>query len=860
MERLENRMTAGKLLAERIADLHLQNPIVIALPRGGVPVGFVVASTLRCSLDVTMTKKVGAPDNPELAIGAVGEDGTTVLNQELVQYLKIEKALIKKLAANKTKEIAQQIKKFRTNKTRETLNGKDVIVVDDGLATGATMIAALQVLRKQNPRKVIVALPVAPADSIQPLKEVADEVVCLLAPKNFTAVGLWYEDFDQVSDEEVIRLLELSRHEQSFIQEREITIEDGPDSVTGDLTLLNNSKGLIIFAHGSGSSRKSPRNQYVATELNKIGFSTLLFDLLTDEEAANRANVFNIPLLARRLNLATDKMASLPETSSQPIGYFGASTGAGAAIMAAAQSSKKIFAVVSRGGRPDLAAEALRKVTSPCLLIVGGNDEPTLSLNREASLQIKSCELVVVPGATHLFEEEGTLAEVVEHASSWFLFQINGSPNPHPIESIVAELEKKAVPFRGDNSLDGLIEQIAKSRIVMLGEATHGTHEFYVLRRMISERLIRKHGFKFIAVEGDWPDFQRINQFIRNETKSSASEALQGFSRWPTWMWANEEIVSLVEFLKTEMVPMFGLDVYSLFESIEAVKEYAQAKDLNLLLAVEGAYACLNPFQKDEKEYARHLLQFPEGCRHEVVSILRKLLRLRINDLHQSKEQLFDVQQNARIVANAEEYYRRMLFGGPESWNVRDRHMIDTLDMLLKNWGPDSKCIIWAHNSHIGDYHATEMVHQGYVNLGGLARERFGMDAVALVGFGTYQGQVIASHAWEGQETVMNLPRAKDSSFEGFCHKTTQNLKTSGFSVIFDAETRASVLGKRTYGHRAVGVVYDPKHENKELNYVPTIPAQRYDAFVFVDETSAVHPIKTKTSALDFPETWPGGV
>lgn len=860
MERIENRNIAGRMLAEKISALKLHSPIVIALPRGGVPVGYEIAAALNCSLDVTMTKKIGAPQNPELAIGAVGEDGTAILNQELLQHLNIEKALLKKLTVAKTKEISQQIKKFRPGKLRETLNGKDVIVVDDGLATGATMIAALQVLRKQSPRKIIVALPVAPEDSIQELKSAADEVICLMTPKNFVAVGLWYENFEQVTDEEVIHLLEESKLNQSAFREQEVMIEDGQQSVTGDLTLVNNSKGLIIFAHGSGSSRKSPRNQYVATELNKIGFSTLLFDLLTDDEANNRANVFNIPLLARRLILATNKVAAMTETKNLPIGYFGASTGAGAAIMAAAQGTQKIFAVVSRGGRPDLASDALKKITSPCLLIVGGNDEPTLSLNREASHQIKSCELVIVPGATHLFEEEGALTEVVEHASSWFLFQVNGDRTSHPTEIVVAELKKKAIPFHGDTSLDTLIEQIAKSRIVMLGEATHGTHEFYALRRLISERLIRKHHFKFIAVEGDWPDFQNVNRYIHSDTKGGAANILSQFSRWPTWMWANDDIVHLVDFLKKEKVPLYGLDVYSLFESIEAVKEYALAKDLNLSLTVEGAYACLNPFQKDEKEYARHLLQFPEGCRHEVVSILRKLLRLRINNIHQSKEQLFDAQQNARIVANAEEYYRRMLFGGPESWNVRDRHMLDTLDMLLKNSGSDSKCIIWAHNSHIGDYHATEMVHQGYVNLGGLARERFGMDAVSLVGFGTYQGKVVAAPAWEGQELEMNLPRAKDTSFEGYCHKVTQDIKASGFSVLFDGESRESALGKRSYGHRAVGVVYDPKHENKELNYVPTIPAQRYDAFIFIDETTAIHPIQTKTSALDFPETWPGGL
>ena len=859
MERFENRSQAGQLLAAKISELKLQNPLVIALPRGGVPVAYEIASLLQCPLDVMMTKKIGAPGNAEYAIGAVGEDGTSAYNKEAIAALKIEKSVLRKLSEQKALEIREQIKKFRGNRRPETIAGKDVIVVDDGLATGATMIVALRILRKNHPGRLIVALPVAPAESLEKLREEADEVICLMSPKNFLAVGLWYDEFDQVPDEEVIRLLEETRT-ASVIQEMEVPIEDDKVSLTGDLNLVANGKGLIIFAHGSGSSRKSPRNQLVASELNKMGLSTLLFDLLSEEESQNRANVFNIPLLARRLNLATETVARMSETENLPIGFFGASTGAGAALMAATQSAQKIFAVVSRGGRPDLAGDSLQNVMAPTLLIVGGNDEPTLTLNRQAATKIKSCKLIIVPGATHLFEEEGAMSEVVEHASAWFLNQLPTATAQHPEEMVVTELKKKAVPLQGINSLDSLIESIAHSRIVMLGEATHGTHEFYTLRRIISERLIKEYDFNFIAAEGDWPEFERINQYIKETIDVSASDLLKDFSRWPTWMWANVEVLSLIELLKREEIPFYGLDVYSLFESIDAVKAYAERQDLDLALAVEGAYSCLDPFQRDEKAYARHLLQFPEGCRHEVVSILRKLLRLRLSETHNTQEELFSAQQNARIVTNAEDYYRRMLFGGPESWNVRDRHMTDTLDMLLKKAGPNSKCIVWAHNSHIGDYHATEMAPQGYVNLGGLARERFGINVVSLVGFGTYQGKVLAAHAWEGQETEMTLPKAKEASFEWFCHKAAVDLKAPGFSIVFDAEAREGHLGKRNYGHRAVGVVYDPTHENKALNYVPTIPAQRYDAFIFVDETTAIQPLKTKSTTLEFPETWPGGL
>lgn len=859
MERFEDRIAAGIALADRVSLLKPLNPVVLALPRGGVPVASEISKALSCPLDVLVTKKIGAPHNPELAIGAVGEDGTTVFNQDLIDVLKIDKSLLKKMALQKKQDIQNQVKKFRGDHYPESLNGKDVIVVDDGLATGATMIAALRLIRKKNPRKIIVALPVAAPESLKKINQEADDVICLMTPDQFTAVGLWYEKFDQVSDEEVLNILKESRIKKSF-QEREIKIEDNSTLLAGDLRLVPNAQGLIVFAHGSGSSRKSPRNQFVASELNKLGFSTLLFDLLSETETLNRKNVFDIPLLARRLVLATEMLTIEPTTKSLPIGFFGASTGAGAALLAASQIPQRIYAVVSRGGRPDLADDALDLVQAPTLLIVGGNDPPTLEANRIAEKKLKSVELAIVPGATHLFEEEGTLSEVVELAASWFIEHLPRNKVDRHEEILVTELKRKAIPFQGPDSLDALIQHIAKSRIVMLGEATHGTHEFYSLRRMISERLIQNHGFNFIAVEGDWPDCQHINKYIQQDLGKNATEVLRQFSRWPTWMWANEEIAELVENLKKRSIPFYGLDVYSLFESIDAVKDYVQDTDLHLALFVESAYTCFDPFQRDEKAYARHLLQFPDGCRREAISILRKLLRLRTNEMHQSKRELLNAQQSARIVANAEDYYRRMLFGGPDSWNVRDRHMLDTLDTLLSNTGPDSKCIVWAHNSHIGDYQATTMAEEGYVNLGGLARERFGIENVALVGFGTYQGQVLAAPAWEGKATVMSLPQAREFSFEDFCHQTVKDLKTSGFSIIFGSDAHAGALGKRSYGHRAVGVVYDSAHENRQLNYVPTIPAQRYDAFVFVDETTAVHPIKTKRNALDLPETWPGGV
>ncbi|WP_374074495.1 erythromycin esterase family protein [Bdellovibrio bacteriovorus] len=860
MERFANRQEAGRLLGEKLISFKDQNPVVLAIPRGGVPLAFEVAKILKCPLDLLMVKKIGAPRQPELAVGAVSEDAKPIFNESLVQALSLKRTYLNQTAKEKISEIQEQLKKFRGSKKTEPIKGKTVILIDDGIATGSTLMAAIQFLRQKEPKKIIVAAPVGAQETIDKIQRVADQVVCLSTPEKFMAVGLWYEDFTQVSDEEVVRLIGESRFLKDEAQ-TEITIQDGSVKVFGDLTHVEKSKGLIIFAHGSGSSRKSSRNQFVAKELNKIGFSTLLFDLLSEKESLDRSNVFDLNLLAKRLLLATDAGLAEINNPTLPLGYFGASTGAGAALVAAAQSKKKISAVVSRGGRPDLADKYLEQVSSPTLLIVGQNDIPVIAMNKSAADKIKNSRLVIVPGATHLFEEPGTLEEVVEYAAGWFTQYLQNKKNPtRPQEKVVTELEKKSHAIRDAQSWDELIENVASSKVVMLGEATHGTEEFYSIRRNISERLIRDHGFKFIAVEGDWPDCQKLNDYIHFDKGESAKHIMREFHRWPTWMWANDETALLIEWMKSYRASFYGLDVYSLFESLDYVIEFTKNLDPELAKSVKSQYACFDPFDRDEKAYARYLVQFPEGCRKDVVANLRKLLRLRVDDISGKAPDLFSAQQNARIVAHAENYYRSMLFGGPDSWNVRDQHMIDTLDMLLKQEGPESKCIVWAHNSHIGDYHATDMLEEGYVNLGGLARERFGINQVSLVGFGTFEGQVLAGPAWEGRETIMDLPPARESSFEYFCHKVAEDLETKRFYTLFDSEARQGSLGHRGYGHRAVGVVYSPLYDFRGRNYVETIPAKRYDAFVFVDKTTALKSIPTHKRKSDMPETWPGGV
>lgn len=434
-------------------------------------------------------------------------------------------------------------------------------------------------------------------------------------------------------------------------------------------------------------------------------------------------------------------------------------------------------------------------------------------------------------------------------------------------EECIEAIEEKAIALNHPRDLKQLIDQISRARIVMLGESSHGTHEFYDWRRVISEWLITKHGFNFIAVEGDWPPCWELNKFVTNTINQAAPDILSHFNRWPTWMWANQDIVKLAQWMRThnqtaakeKQAGFFGLDVYSLFESIDAVLK--QLEKMNPILARRARvkYSCFDPFQGDEKAYARSLIEFPEGCEQQALENLQDLLRLRLDKIKDRQHPLFDAEQNARIVVNAENYYRTMMHGEEDSWNVRDRHMIETLETLLDHSGPNSKAIVWAHNTHVGDYRATNMLAQGQINLGGLAREIWGEDQVALVGFGTYEGSVIASHAWDGPIQSLQVPPAKPGSYEAAFHEVAMSSGQSSFFLpwLNDPDTRSGALSE-VRGHRAIGVVYQPEHE-RFGNYVPTRLSQRYDAFVYVDRTTALEPLAQPFDRGEIPETWPMG-
>ena len=432
-KRLASLLT-GQLMIERGA-----GTVVLGLPRGGIPVAYEIARALGAPLDVILVRKIGLPAQPELAMGAIGEDGVRVVNDDVVDAEHISDLQFAAVEERERAELGRRAERYRAGLPRVPLTGKTAIVVDDGIATGSTARAACQVARAHGAARVVLAVPVAPPASIGALASVADEVVFVEEPEPFLAIGQWYQDFAQTGDEEVVDLLRQSgRAESGKAQagaedrapaDRDVIVLAGSVPLPGRLAIPAGARGVVVFAHGSGSSRSSPRNMFVAGALHVVGLGSLLFDLLTPEEEADRANVFDIGLLASRLAAATTWLRGQPGLQEARVGYFGASTGAAAALRAAAEPGSGIAAVVSRGGRPDLAGTALGAVRAPTLFLVGGLDDRVLELNQAARAQLRAeSQLVVIPGAGHLFAEPGTLEQAASLARDWFAHYLRAAP------------------------------------------------------------------------------------------------------------------------------------------------------------------------------------------------------------------------------------------------------------------------------------------------------------------------------------------------------------------------------------------------------------------------------------------------
>jgi erythromycin esterase-like protein/predicted phosphoribosyltransferase len=663
-----DRRDAGRLLADKLATYaNRPDVLVLALPRGGVPVAYEVARALGAPMDVFVVRKLGVPGYEELAMGAVATGGVRLLNDQLVERLGIPEQMIDAVAARELQELARRERLYRGGRPPPDVRGRTVILVDDGLATGATMHAAIEALRQQNPARIVVAVPTASPETCEEMKTKADDVICAITPEPFQAVGRWYQDFSQTTDEEVEALL---------------------------------------------SRRNTPDNS---------------------------------------------KVADIPTADS----------------------------------------------------------------------------------------------------------------------ALVKALRETAYPLAGSaRDYDPLIDRIGEARFALLGEASHGTHEFYCERAEITKRLIVEKNFAAVAVEADWPDAYRLNRYVRGASDDvDAVEALADFRRFPTWMWRNTVVVEFIEWLRAyndalppgaEKVGFYGLDLYSLHASMKAVLRYLEKVDPEAAKQARERYSCFDHFGEDTQAYGLLTrLNLSKSCEEEVVSQLVELRR-RANDYVRSggqlaEEEQFYAEQNARLVKNAEAYYRSVFLEEISSWNLRDRHMAETLDALVAHLGRKgrrAKLAVWEHNSHLGDPRATEMGQRGELNVGQLVREKYGREAV-LVGFTTDHGTVTAASDWGKSAERKRVRPALAGSYEALFHTAGRD---RFLLVIDDSETLAQQLRVARL-ERAIGVIYRPETE-RQSHYFPARLAEQFDAVLHFDETRAVKPLETTAEweAGELPETFPFAV
>jgi erythromycin esterase-like protein len=439
------------------------------------------------------------------------------------------------------------------------------------------------------------------------------------------------------------------------------------------------------------------------------------------------------------------------------------------------------------------------------------------------------------------------------------------------IATQLADLRAIAVPIRGaPTDYDALLEHIGEKRFVLLGEATHGTHEFYRTRAAITKRLIAEKGFHAVAIEGDWPDSYRVHRFVRGSSDDAgAADALSGFLRFPTWMWRNADVLDFVGWLRAfndaraidDRVGFFGLDLYSLYASIEAVLAYLHRTDPDGARRARERYACFDHFANDAEQYAlRTGLGLEASCEREVISQLVEMQgrTLRADSLHrESSEDSFSAQQNARVVKNAEAYYRTMFTGRVSTWNLRDQHMADTLDGLAEELSRRvgrSKIVVWAHNSHLGDARATEVSSIGEWNVGQLVRERHGNDTF-LVGFSTFDGTVTAARSWDAPAERRTVRPALPGSWEALFHA----MDSPSFMLFTSPSDPGALRGSRL--SRAIGVIYKPETE-RQSHYFQCRIAEQFDAIIHFDRTRAVEPLERSAEwePGEAPETYPFAV
>ena len=662
MPAFRNRIDAGRQLSACLAEYAGRSDVlVLGLPRGGVPVAFEVASALKAPLDVCLVRKLGVPGHPEYAMGAIAAGGIQVLSHDIIKAQRIPQALVTQVAVRERLELDRRDAAYRGGRPALSLRDRIVILVDDGLATGSTMEAAVLAIRTAKPARIVVAAPVGAPDTCRRLARLADAVVCPMQPDPFRAVGLWYADFSETTDAEVKRLIDAAQRE--------------------------------VPVRAMEQSRRS----------------------------------------------------------------------------------------------------ALRDLVQP----------------------------------------------------------LAGDPRQY----------------------DALLAGIGDAQVVLLGEATHGTHEFYRERAFITRRLIEEKGFSAIAVEGDWPDAYRINRYVRGRgDDTEAVDALRGFERFPAWMWRNAEVLDFVGWLRTHndaqpqerQVGFYGLDLYSLHTSMRAVLQYLDKIDPEAARRARARYACFDQFGSALQEYGyAATLGVHPSCEREVVAQLLDLHQRRAQwsarDGRVAPDDFFFAEQNARLVRNAEAYYRSMFRGHAESWNLRDAHMMETLAALhafLAQTRDPLRVVVWAHNSHVGDARATDMRDRGEWNVGQLVRERYGAAAV-LVGFTTHDGTVTAASEWDGPADRKHVRPSLPGSYERLFHDT--GIPRFLAPIRTDPELRAMLATSRL--ERAIGVIYRPETE-RSSHYFRASLADQFDFVLHIDQTRAAEPLERTAlwEAGELAETYPSGL
>jgi protein-L-isoaspartate(D-aspartate) O-methyltransferase len=520
-------------------------------------------------------------------------------------------------------------------------------------------------------------------------------------------------------------------------------------------------------------------------------------------------------------------------------------------------------AILVAAGGPDVPAALKDQLAIGGRLVipVGGETggQRLLRMTRKSAAEYDEEDFGAV-AFVPLIGEQGWAEDGRRAATNHVPGQSRGQSLPEMIGEAAEPL-----PDFADPGFGRLFDRFADRRVVLLGEASHGTADFYRARAAITRRLIEAHGFTIVAVEADWPDAAAVDRYVRHRPAQAGAEP--PFQRFPTWMWRNTEVASLIDWMRAhnEAVPelerragFYGMDIYNMSGSISAVLDYLDKVDPEAAAVARERYGCLTPWQKEPSTYGRAVLTAGyRKCEQAVVEQCKELLSKRLEYAHRDGERFLDATQNARLIASAEVYYRIMYYGGADSWNLRDTHMFETLGHLLEARGPQSKAVVWAHNSHLGDARYTEMgAVRGQLNVGQLCRERFG-DEAALIGFGTHTGTVAAASDWGGEMEVKRVRPSRADSYERLCH----DCGVPRFLLDL-APDRHEALRRRLFEprlERFIGVIYRPETELLSHYSEAALPKQ-FDAFVWLDETTAVTPLGAEHARPGLPDTYPFGL